>query len=72
MKVKPLHYYISYIHCRYKTTMKQTSKMSSPSHTMMAKTLPLIQEDATNLGMAEDDAKIAINIAIGESFVTVQ
>ena len=38
----------------------------------MAKTLPLSQEDANDLRKAENDAKIATNIAIGESFVTVQ
>ncbi len=38
----------------------------------MAKTLPLSQEDAIDLRMAEDDAKIPTNNAIGGSFATVQ
>ena len=56
--------------------MNQTSSTSSTPHILngcfqMVKTLPLSQEDATNLRMVEDDAKIATKNAVGESFVTV-
>ena len=57
--------------------MNQTSTTSSTPHILngcfqMVKTLPISQEDATNLRMVEDDAKIATKNAVGESFVTVQ